>query len=91
MDALRIRDCLDVLGKRVRDVITGAEGIVTSVSFDLSGCTQATINRGFDKDGKAFETHWYDINRLEILRNGRVMPLPDFEFDKGPMDKPSRF
>jgi hypothetical protein len=34
---------LKLLGTKVRDVVTGFVGIVTSVSFDLYGCVQAVV------------------------------------------------
>jgi hypothetical protein len=69
---------LAILGFRVRDRVTGQEGIVTSVSFDLFGCIQAVVHPGLDKDGKAKELHWYDILRLEIISEIPCMPQPNF-------------
>ena len=36
----RVERHLDVLGYKVSDLITGVEGITTSVAFYLYGCTQ---------------------------------------------------
>jgi hypothetical protein len=91
-----IKNHISILGHRVRDRVTGAEGVVTSVTFDLYGCVQAIVNGGLDKDGKPKETFWYDIARLEIIGD-RVMPLPDFINNaetiaagrKGPEEKPT--
>ncbi len=89
-----IRSHLSLLGHRVRDSVTRAEGIVTSISFDLFGCVQAIVNPGLDKDGKQKDSHWFDVNRLEVISKKPVMPVPDFingaiaEGLKGPAEKP---
>jgi hypothetical protein len=82
------------IGFPVKDNITGIEGIVTSISFDLYGCVQALVDRGLDKNGEFLENGWYDINRLRIIKNKRVMDCPHLKnektiIDKGPALKPS--
>ena len=95
-----IDETFDLLGMEVKDKVTGVEGIVTSVCFDLYGCVQATINRGLDKDGKAYEQWWYDVQRLKVLMPNPVMEVPDFKtrdmsvptYDRGPAEKaPAKF
>jgi hypothetical protein len=48
-----VRQHLTILGKKAKDKITGVEGIITSISFDLYGCIQASIDRGVNKEGKS--------------------------------------
>ena len=85
----------ELLGMKVRDKVTGAEGVVSSVSFDLFGCIQAVVVPQADKDGKRQEGDWFDVGRLEITDANRVMPVPDFdagypsEGKKGPAHKPA--
>lgn len=85
---------MGMLGMRVKDKVTGAKGVVTSISFDLYGCVQAVVNPGIGKDGKPMDCGWFDIARLEVACPRRVMPLPDFhngavaEGKKGPSEKP---
>ena len=87
---------LSKLGHRAKDRVTGATGVVTSVSFDLYGCIQVVLNPGLDKDGKPRDQGWYDIARLEITSDKPVMTPPDFEWTKedvasgkkGPAEKP---
>jgi len=69
---------LRLLGMRGRDKVTGFEGVITSVGFDLYGCIQFILNPGADKDGKLREQVWFDTNRVEITDPMRVMPVPDF-------------
>jgi hypothetical protein len=84
----------------MRDRVTGFEGVVCSISFDLYGCIQATLNPGMDKDGKLKDSMWFDIGRLErkVLASGpmdRVMEKPDYlqgsqaEGKQGPAEKPT--
>lgn len=83
------------LGFKVKDKVTGIEGVITAVSFDLYGCVQTIVDRGLDKDGKKHESCWFDINRLELISKKPVMAIPDFiegavaEGRKGPAEKPS--
>lgn len=86
--------CLDSLGNKAIDRVTGFKGIVTSISFDLYGCIQALVHPGIDDDGKLKDQSWFDINRL-IIDGNPVMKIPDFLckdtplfYDNGPCDKP---
>ncbi len=76
-----------LLGFRVKDRITGLQGVVTSVSFDLYGCVQALIAPG-EKDGKLMESWWLDEKRLEKIGDAPVMELPSFETIPGPEKLP---
>lgn len=88
-------DHLGMLGKKAKDRVTGVEGVITSLCFDLFGCIQGCLDRGMDKDGKPFDQRWYDVSRLEITDKKPVMKQPDFisgpfaSGDKGPAEKPS--
>lgn len=87
------------IGKKVKDKVTGMEGTVDSISFDLYGCIQVLINPGVDKDNKQIEKWWMDTIRLEIIDNNRVLPVPPYDHrltddDKtpdvpGPANKPT--
>lgn len=87
------------LGYRVRDCVTELEGIVTSVSFDLYGCTQCVVHPGLDNEGVSRDSLWYDINRLKIISDDPVMISPHISkkesvsinkfMNNGPSDKPS--
>lgn len=92
---------LDLLGKTARDRVTGFSGVVASISFDLYGCVQAVLTPPIDKDGKPVQGCWFDVNRLDVTKHERVMPVPDFtmkvefgatpqEHKHGPAEKPVR-
>lgn len=86
----------ELLGMRVKDKVTGVEGIADSLCFDLYGCVQMNINRGYSKEGKRLDGIWFDVTRLKILSGKRVMNVPEFEKGyvakgkKGPADKASK-
>lgn len=92
-----IQKHLDLLGKRVKDKVTGFKGVVASVSFDLYGCVQAIVNPGMGRDGKPLDSHWFDVGRLEVLSDKPVMDPPNYDFGpqaegkQGPAEKPTYF
>lgn len=95
---------INLLGQKARDRVTGFEGVVASISFDLYGCIQAVLSPPLDKDGKMQDGRWFDIHRLEIVDAARVMPVPAFAkptepatfgttpqaHTHGPAEKPAR-
>jgi len=66
---------------KAKDRVTGFQGIVTSVTFDLYGCVQCILtpeyNAASDKD-QLRESHWFDTKRLELLSDTPVMEVPMF-------------
>jgi hypothetical protein len=94
-----IRKHMELLGKKVSDSVTGFEGVVSSIGFDLYGCVQAIVNPGKDKDGKLRDSHWFDVARLKVLSNKPVITPPNYDYgivaegrkgaaEKPPMNKP---
>ncbi len=82
-----------LLGKTAKDRVTGFQGVVITVAFDLFGCVQAVLRPAADKDGKLNDAHYFDVNRLEIVDEKRVMPVPAFaaqpaEHKHGPAERP---
>lgn len=93
-----ISETIDLLGTRAIDKVTDFEGVITSVSFDLYGCVQCVVTPPKKTDGELADSRWFDVNRLNVVNDGRVMPVPDFEkvatkpadYAHGPAEKPSR-
>ncbi len=81
---------LGLLGFKVRDVVTGFEGTVVSISFDLYGCVQGIVQPAPDKKkpNKIAEGRWFDMKRLRAVGRAPVMPAPDFVNVPGPAEKP---
>lgn len=65
-----------MLGKQVRDVVTGFEGIATAEVSYINGCKQFCIQPKA-VDGKIPEGQYIDHQRLEITGNGVQMPSSD--------------
>lgn len=84
----------DLLGKPAKDKVTGFQGVITSLSFDLYGCIQAVITPPRGKDGEVLDGHWFDVSRIKITKNNAVMDIPDFnqgyiaDGRKGASEKP---
>jgi hypothetical protein len=56
------------LGCKVKDLITGFEGIVTGRTLWLTGCVQfVVVSQELDKDGKRRDGEWFDEQRLKVL------------------------
>ena len=94
MNTINIKKHLALLGLKVRDKVTGFEGIAESISFDLYGCIQVDIRPPVDEKGLPREGRWHDILRLEIMDKTPVMDVPNFDFGiqaegkQGAADKP---
>ena len=88
---------IDLLGKRVKDRVTGFKGVVTSVGFDLYGCVQILVVPEISRDGKYGDSIWFDVGRLDVESQTPVMERPQFEWTaesisagkKGPAEKPA--
>ena len=92
-----IKKHLSLMGMKVKDKVTGKTGIVDSISFDLYGYVQASLNSGLDKDGEQTKFVWFDIGRLKVIGKKPVMEVPDYsiglvaEGKKGPANKADKF
>ena len=85
-----MREHLKLLGLKVRDGVTGVEGVVTSVCFDLYGCVQVAVQPRGTKDGKLEDGRWFDEKRIKVLDKKPVMDVPTFDVIPGPAVKPHR-
>jgi hypothetical protein len=85
-----MKEHFKLLGHKVRDVVTGFTGMVTTISFDLYGCVQAVVTPEIEKKtGKRGESEWFDTKRLAILSKSPVMPIPSFDAVPGGDKKPA--
>lgn len=59
------------LGDKVRDKLTGFEGIITGQAQYITGCNQALVKpQGLKEDGAMREAEWMDEQRLEVVQAG---------------------
>jgi len=54
-------------GDKVKDRISGFEGVVTGTTIYLNGCVRFIIQPKIDKDGKMPNPEWIDEEQLEVL------------------------
>jgi hypothetical protein len=55
------------VGARVRELVTGQQGVVIGITSWLTGCDTAGVQLPTDKEGKAPDLVWYDVTRLEVV------------------------
>ncbi len=86
-------DYFDVLGFEAVDVVTGFEGVVSDVSFNLYGCVMVTLTPKQHKDKiEEASNRWFDHKRITITSNARVLEPPREWLvgrEPGPMARPA--
>jgi hypothetical protein len=74
-----MQEHLKLLGTTVRDKVSGLTGVVSSVSFDLTGIVSAAVQPKYDeKEQKLPSGIWMPLQRLESTTAKAVMPVPVF-------------
>lgn len=56
---------------KVKDTITGFEGIVTAICTYGYGCVRCQVQSQKLKDGKVQDAVWFDEPQLEVLEKGK--------------------
>lgn len=77
-----------MLGKYVRDKVTGFKGYCNGMNFKLNGSTQCSVKPQVGKDGKMTEGFWIDSPQLEPTHRDDYPDLPvksspPFKFSTG--------
>lgn len=80
------------LGDKVRDAVTGFEGIAVAKTEWLNGCMRITVQPPIDKDGKVPDSYTFDEPQLERVEAEAVSagprdtggPAPNPTQHKGP-------
>lgn len=75
------------LGDRVRDRVTGFEGIVIAITVWLNGCRRATVQSRELKDGATIPAESFDVEQLELRQTNAVPPCAP---TGGPCASPTR-
>jgi hypothetical protein len=76
------------LGDKVKDSITGFEGIVTGKTIWLNGCTRVGVQSDVLKDGVPTEAQWIDEPQLKVIESQKVSMGP--RDTGGPIPTPKR-
>lgn len=58
------------LGKKVKDKVTGYEGVATAKVEYLNGCIQYCVIPQVGSDGKMPEAEYIDVHQLEVVGEG---------------------
>ncbi len=69
---------MELMGFKVRDAVTGFEGVVETIAFDLYGCVQAIVKPGLDDKGQVQDGRWFDVKRLTAISDKPVMEPPTY-------------
>lgn len=76
------------LGDKIKDLVTGLEGIATGRLEYLNGCVQWLIMPPLDKDGKYQDVQWIDQSQLKVIGDGisvkKYAALPGSKAKKAP-------
>lgn len=78
------------LGDKVKDVITGLEGVVIGRTEWLHGCTTYGIKPQELKDGKTLDAEWMDEGRLEVVTDDVKTHTENHKENGGPQTAPTR-
>lgn len=64
------------LGDKVRDVVTGFEGIASSYSRSLTGCDQVGCQGPAQGDEQKRSFQWIDVMSIEVVESNAVGATP---------------
>lgn len=59
-------------GQKVRDSITGFEGVITGHADYISGCEQYLVQPAVDEKGAFVNSLWFDEQRLDFVKEKTV-------------------
>lgn len=63
-------------GDRVRDKVSGFQGIATAKHEYMNGCIRFTVDSEEMKDGKPVDGQWYDEQQLEVVNEKALEVKP---------------
>lgn len=73
------------IGDKVRDRVTGLTGIITARTEWINGCIRMLVQPQELKDGKPVDASSFDIEELELVTAGVIVPKPEERRTNGPM------
>ena len=81
------------LGDEVKDIVSGATGIVVCRSSYLSGCDRISIQMKMEKDNKVPDWHTFDVTQAKLIKSKKIVldTTPTIErVAGGPRPNPDR-
>lgn len=84
-----------LLGKKVKDKISGFKGVVVGETRWLWGCLRVGVERRkVNNDGKVSDPEWFDVDRVEVIAGSKTMRIVSTKAETavvgGPESDPSR-
>ena len=76
------------LGNKVRDIVTGFEGIAISRIEYLNGCIQYGVKPKVNKDGKHLDVEYIDQEQIEVISKGVTAKVTKLTSDTPGGDQP---
>ncbi len=64
------RDVDISLGNEVTDRVTGIEGVVTTITYQMYNCPRVAINPTRENDAYSNDREWFDLPRVEKVDDG---------------------
>jgi hypothetical protein len=55
--------------------VTGYSGVVTGIVAYITGCNQCLVTPPIDKHGKPQDSHWIDVQRLDVNTKNKPIIL----------------
>lgn len=81
----------EILGHRVRDIISGFEGRATGHVVYISGCNQVLVSPPYDKKGQTWpKANWIDEQRLVIVAKSQQIQLDNSRTPGHDIEPPMR-
>ena len=78
------------LGDKVKDRVTGLEGIVVARTDWLNGCIRMVVQPQELKDGEPVKSSSFDIEELIVIQADALNPKPQERRTNGPMPPATR-
>lgn len=66
------------IGDKVKDTITGLEGMAVAKIIYMNGCIQYEVQpKGLDKDGKIIKSAWVDEGQLIVKKEAKIKKVKE--------------
>ena len=80
------------LGSKVRDKITGIEGIVFARTEYLTGCIHVAVQpQKLTSEGKIIDPEWVDETRVDVIGDGVTLNPVSVPGTRSPGSKPPKW
>lgn len=79
------------LGMKVKDMVSGFQGIITGKVYWLNGCERVLISPDTVKqDGGIMEGEWFDVQQVSVIEPDTHVRRACYKKTGGPMIAPEK-